>query len=132
MPIVDLAHINIRAPLKRLLELRNFYRDALGLAEGARPPFKSEGFWMYAGKRPLVHLVIGQEDDPADALRTTLDHISFGSTDFETMRASLEACGTEYVVRAVPMLGQQQIFCRDPAGNGIELLFDMPSADRQD
>jgi len=126
-------HINIRVPRERLLEVRDFYRDAIGLLEGARPPFKSEGVWMYAGKQPLVHLVIGKEEGLAEATtRTTLDHIAFGSTDFEAMRSSLEGCGVAYVVTEVPMLGQRQIFCRDPAGNGVELLFAYTPAQPRD
>ena len=127
MPVIDLKHVNIRAPRERLLEMRDFYRDAVGLVEGPRPPFQSEGFWMYAGKQPLVHLVIGKEEDALDTTtRTTLDHIAFGSAGFEAMRASLDARGVAYVIREVPMLGQRQIFCRDPAGNGVELLFAHP------
>ena len=125
MPVIDLKHVNIRAPRERLLEMRDFYRDAIGLVEGARPPFQSEGFWLYAGMQPLVHLVIGEEGNTPDATtRTTLDHIGFDSAGFEAMRASLDACGIAYIIREVPMLGQRQIFCRDPAGNGVELLFD--------
>ena len=127
MPVLDLMHINIRLPRERLLEVRDFYRDAIGLLEGARPPFKSEGVWMYAGNRPLVHLVIGKEDGVADATTcTTLDHVAFGSADFGAMRSSLDSCGVAYSVREVPMLGQRQIFCHDPVGNGVELLFAYP------
>jgi catechol 2,3-dioxygenase-like lactoylglutathione lyase family enzyme len=124
MPVLDLMHINIRVPRERLLEVRDFYRDAIGLLEGARPPFKSEGVWMYARNQPLVHLVIGKEDGLADATtRTTLDHVAFGSADFDAMRSALDRRGIAYIVRDVPMLGQRQIFCHDPVGNGVELLF---------
>jgi catechol-2,3-dioxygenase len=124
MAVIQLMHINIRAPRERLLELRDFYRDAIGLVEGPRPPFQSDGFWMYAGEQPLVHLVIGRGEDLADTTKTTtLDHIAFGSDDFDTMRALLHARGISYTVREVPMLCQRQIFCRDPAGNGVELIF---------
>ena len=34
-----------------------FYRDVLGLEVGPRPAFPFAGAWLYAGGRPIVHLL---------------------------------------------------------------------------
>jgi hypothetical protein len=83
MPIASIRHINLFAPRALLLQLRDFYRDAIGLVEGERPPLRSSGFWLYAGS----------------------------------------ALGIEYRNQELPLTRQRQLFCKDPAGNGVELLF---------
>ena len=32
-------------------ELRDFYRDVVGLTVGDRPPFRRFGYWLYSGER---------------------------------------------------------------------------------
>jgi catechol 2,3-dioxygenase-like lactoylglutathione lyase family enzyme len=124
MAIRQIKHFNIHAPRELLLTVRDFYRDALGLVEGYRPPFRSSGFWLYAGDEPIVHLVISPPEDPRLAhARTTLDHIAFGCDEYASTCSRLDGLQVEYQVTAVPLLRQRQLFFRDPAGNGVELLF---------
>lgn len=124
MSVAGIRHINIHAPRELLLAVRDFYRDALGLVEGHRPPFRSSGYWLYAGAEPIVHLVIAPPGDqrvsPANA---TLDHVAFGCDDYAGMCARLDALRVQYRSTEVPMMQQRQLFFRDPAGNGVELLF---------
>ncbi|MGA9635595.1 MAG: VOC family protein, partial [Solirubrobacterales bacterium] len=35
---------------------RDFYRDALGLEVGDRPPLEFPGYWLYAEGVPCVHV----------------------------------------------------------------------------
>lgn len=125
MPVVELNHYNLRAGAGLLKRIRDWYRDTLGLAEGERPPFGNFGYWLYAGARPLVHLSAAGEGEERPAQgRGTLDHVAFTCTDFDGMRARLDACGVPYRVAEVPKRRQRQIFLEDPAGNGVELNFE--------
>ena len=65
MQIISLDHFNLSAPSAVLEELRRFYCDVLGLTVGRRPPFGSDGYWLYAGDLALVHLSVA--DDGANA-----------------------------------------------------------------
>ena len=63
MAIKGLDHITVN--VAELDASRRFYVDVLGLREGERPPFDSPGAWLYAGDRPIVHLVAVEEGPTA-------------------------------------------------------------------
>lgn len=120
MPIATLDHINIAAPWPTLERCRRFYVDVLGLDDGFRPPFRSRGFWLYVGERPLVHLVEGdREVGPTGAF----NHFAFACSDLEATLARLRAHGVAFEETIVPATGATQLFLRDPAGVEIELNF---------
>ncbi len=126
--ITGLHHINLRAPAELLATLRDFYRDVLGLEQGARPDFGSPGYWLYAGGHPIVHLSTQRPDEakrgPVDpAAPTTYDHTAFAGTDAPAMAAHLAALGVRFHESRSPVTGQHQFFFSDPAGNGVEINF---------
>jgi glyoxylase I family protein len=123
MPATGLNHYNIRAGQPLIGRVRDFYVDAIGLAEGWRPPFDFPGHWLYAGDAAVVHLVetsAGQESAPPPA---TLDHVAFTCTDIDAFESKLKSLGIAYRKAAVPGARVQQLFVKDPAGNGVELNF---------
>jgi catechol-2,3-dioxygenase len=122
MPLSWLDHINLRAPRPLLERLRAFYCEIVGLQVGERPPFESFGYWLYAGGQAVVHLSESRGEAPTQ-LRGVYDHSAFRCTDRAAYEALLKARGLEYQVVRVPLTRQVQIFCRDPAGNGVELNF---------
>ena len=124
MTIVRIGHVNLRAPRALLESLREFYRDAIGLSDGPRPPFRSFGYWLYAGDHDVLHL----SESASEELRrtdvaTTFDHVAFAATGQAEFEARLAAQGIAYSVAQVPATGQIQLFLRDPAGNGVEMTF---------
>jgi len=124
MPIVGLNHYNLRAPRELIETLRAFYTDIVGLAVGTRPPFRSFGYWLYAGGRDVLHLTEARPDETRRIdVSTTFDHVAFDSTDCAGVEQHLSARGIAYEVDRVPQTGQVQIFFKDPAGNGVELNF---------
>jgi hypothetical protein len=44
---VHLDHINVCAPPTLLEQVKAFYEEVLGLADGFRPTFSSNGYWLY-------------------------------------------------------------------------------------
>lgn len=124
MNVLALDHINLRAEPQLLEALRQFYEEAIGLRVGHRPPFGSRGYWLYAGTAPLVHLqAVDAADLRATQVATTMDHVAFAASGFEEVTARLQGLGVPYTTRSVPLTGARQVFLRDPAGNGVELLF---------
>lgn len=126
MPVTGIDHYNLRASLEVLEGIRDWYRDTIGLVVGERPPFNNRGFWLYAGTRPVLHL---SEEAPGERHpmpgEGTFDHVAFACADFDAMRARLERLGIAFRVADVPLTRTRQIFLRDPAGNGVELNFEM-------
>jgi catechol-2,3-dioxygenase len=126
MAAVGLSHYNIKAPLKQLEELRDFYCKIVGLVEGPRPPFKRFGYWLYANDQAILHLIAAQNDkDPDTTTSTTIDHVAFACTDFHEMKDKLASNGVSYSFAEVPKRNQRQLFLKDPAGNGVELIFEL-------
>jgi len=124
--IVDaIDHVNIRAPAADIARLKQFYCEVLGLTEGWRPPFESRGFWLYAGRHPLVHLVEGNSGAGA-AAGAGVDHIAFRCADLDACGARLRERGLEFRETQVPGLGQRQIVLRDPLGMGVEITAAAP------
>ena len=128
MSIRSIDHVNIRAPAGDIARLRQFYCDVVGLTEGWRPGFESRGYWLYAGTRPVVHLV---EGDAGESGRQSnpgggVDHISFRSDDLDGFVSRLRERGVQFQMSLVPTLNQRQLLIRDPLGVGVEITADPP------
>jgi catechol 2,3-dioxygenase-like lactoylglutathione lyase family enzyme len=130
MPLTQLEHYLVLTD--DLDRTRDFYRDALGLREGARPPLGFPGYWLYVGDVPCIHIA------EWDTYRThsiaagisvsmqapgtgPLDHIAFNAIDLGEVKARLAAHKIEYSVNEVPKAGLIQLFLKDPNGVKIEI-----------
>jgi len=131
MTTLGLNHYNLRAQPELLEKLRRFYCDVVALRVGFRPAFKSSGYWLYAGDQAVLHLSQAAPDEQLSlAAMTTFSHVAFSCTDVASFEQRLKHHGVDYRVTHVPQTEQVQLFCRDPAGNGVELNFS--SEDVQD
>ncbi|HEY9183269.1 MAG TPA: VOC family protein [Gammaproteobacteria bacterium] len=125
MTVVALDHYNLRAPRPFLEELRDFYSDVVGLTVGDRPPFTSFGYWLYSGERPVLHLSETRAGEARSrSAVNTFSHAAFNCTGRAEFERRLRERGIEYRIAQVPLLGIDQLFFHDPAGNGVELQFD--------
>ena len=123
MAVCDLNHINITAPGPLLERLRQFYVAVLGLDEGWRPEFPVAGHWLYAGGKPIVHLMAGESPDgPA---RGHLDHVAFTCDGLEAMEERLHRAQVPYKRRDLSAFGMVQLNLEDPAGTVLELNFSV-------
>ena len=124
MSIHGIAHYNFRLEKQLMEDVRAFYETVVGLRVGARPPFNSAGYWLYAGEQDVLHLV---EETPDDKRRVgsdlTFDHVALEASDWEAHIRVLHNAGIQFTEAMVPATGRRQIFFRDPAGNGVELIF---------
>jgi catechol-2,3-dioxygenase len=125
MAVRGFDHYNLRADRAVLDELRDFYRDVVGLTVGERPPFRRFGYWLYSGDSAVLHLSL--TDDGEARSRTavnTFSHAAFNCTHRAEFEERLKRLGIAYRTAQVPLLNIAQLFFHDPAGNGVELQFD--------
>lgn len=123
MTVHHLHHFNIRVPVEHLAPVRDFYVRIVGLVEGERPPFRFAGHWLYAGEQPVLHLMAAKEGQELSRDLGSIDHVAFACSDYDATCRHLQAHGIGFRTSTVPGTSQQQLFFRDPVGNGIELNF---------
>jgi glyoxylase I family protein len=98
-----------------------FYRDLLGLAVIERPPLKFPGAWLALGERQLHLLELPNPDAGAERPEHVGRdrHLALTVEGLDELAQRLEGAG-------IPMTrsksGRNAIFCRDPDGNGVELI----------
>jgi catechol 2,3-dioxygenase-like lactoylglutathione lyase family enzyme len=143
MAVKGVHHFNLQVCAAELLALTSFYCDVIGLRAGPRPPFRAAGVWLYAAETPLLHITqmnsgeVAAPDSPA-ALpavpdrRSAFDHIALACDDFDATVRRLDAHGIGYTLTEVPLTGETQLFCTDPSGVGIELIFPLKTAAEPD
>ncbi|NQW34840.1 MAG: VOC family protein [Methylophilales bacterium] len=122
--IDGINHYNLRSDIDTMESLKKFYIDVVGLTHGFRPPFESQGYWLYAGEKDVLHLSSTKEGDhKVHHVNSTFDHMAFSATDLDSFVKKLELHQIKYYFREVPEIGTRQIFFKDPVGNGVELIF---------
>jgi catechol 2,3-dioxygenase-like lactoylglutathione lyase family enzyme len=119
---MHLDHINISAPAELLIKVRDFYCDLLGLAEGFRPNFPKNGFWLYSEGKPIIHLVESLEHHRNEK-QGFFDHFAFQATGLAGFIEKLDAAGVGYKINYLADIDLSQIFCKDPSGTGVEINF---------
>ena len=118
--IIECDHISVL--VSDLVKSSAFYEDVLGLSRLLRPDLGFDGVWLSLGKTQALHLLKlpNPESDivrPAHAGRDR--HIAFRVSDMNDAKARLSQAGIHFTLS---QSGRNSIFCRDPDGNGIELL----------
>jgi len=119
MPALSLDHYNIYC--KDLDATVRFYERYVGLTNGDRPPFPFPGAWLYAGDKPILHLVseTGRKDQGSGAI----DHVAINCADIRGTLDLIKKDGVAFEVRKVPARPLQKVFVHDPDGVMIELNF---------
>ena len=122
--INGIDHYNLRSDEKMIETLKNFYINIVGLKLGYRPPFNSKGYWLYAKEKDVLHLS-SSKDNIKNLINidSTLDHVSFSANDKSFLMETLKKNNIVFKERYIPEINIDQLFFKDPAGNGIELIF---------
>jgi len=134
MSLSSLDHCAIRTV--KLEATRDFYVEALGMADGDRPDFPFPGNWLYVGGRAVLHLVGIDPDDPSGLEEYlgavdiedldgsgAVDHLAFRAQDPAALIDRLDRLGVAYRERKVPDMDLLQVFLEDPNGVTIELNY---------
>ncbi|MGI9286806.1 MAG: VOC family protein [Pseudomonadales bacterium] len=121
MSVQHIHHYSITAPAKILDKVVTFYDELLSLKPGDRPDFGINGYWLYAGNHPIVHLV--EDDNRENNKAGYFDHIALRCDGLQETIEKLESMGLEYGQLEITAVGQTQIFVTDPAGTSVELNF---------
>lgn len=122
MPIHALDHVNLRTT--RLDAMIAWYADILGLPSGTRPDFGFPGAWIYAGERPVVHLIGVEGGEPTGSeVELKLEHFAFSATGLAAFEAHLKERGERYRRSDNPLTGLVQMNVWDPDGNHIHVDF---------
>jgi catechol 2,3-dioxygenase-like lactoylglutathione lyase family enzyme len=115
-------HINISAPIDLLAAEKRFFCDVLGLSEGFRPNFSSNGYWLYSGDKAIVHLTESNmrvnNEQPG-----YFDHVAFQLTGLQKFIRRLTEMEISYTPASLDEIGTTQIFLKTPAGIKIEGSF---------
>jgi catechol 2,3-dioxygenase-like lactoylglutathione lyase family enzyme len=119
MSVQDMNHFTILSD--DLEKTRHFYCDLLGFKVGPRPPFQFPGWWLYADKTPILHVIYR---NPLPAERAgVLDHMAFSATDLPGVVKTLQREGIAYELRRIAGGGIWQLFFHDPHGAKVEFDF---------
>ncbi len=100
-----------------------FYRDLLGLrVDPTRPEMPFEGAWLDLGRGQQLHLLEVTNPDsvrgrPVHGGRDR--HLALAVENLSALEAELVEQGISFTKSAS---GRAALFCRDPDGNGVELL----------
>ena len=137
MPITHLEHFLVLTD--DIEATRDFYRDALGLTVGPRPPLPFAGYWLYAGGAPCVHIAerasytassapAGIPVSAPTAGTGPFDHAAFIARDFDEISGRLARHGVKAHLNVVPGNGLRQLFVLDP--NGLKVEINIPAEAR--
>ena len=122
--IKGLNHYNLRSDAQTMEQLKDFYIDVVGLKLGNRPPFQSNGYWLYAGDKDVLHLSETKNNEKKQHhVDSTFDHMAFSANGLDFFSKKLKENDITFYLREVPEIGTKQIFFKDIVGNGIELIF---------
>ncbi|MGD9889144.1 MAG: VOC family protein [Halothiobacillaceae bacterium] len=118
-PVLGLHHVSVLvADTPRAL---GFYVDVLGLAPIERPDLGFRGAWLALGAQQLHLMELpnpdSQEGRPEHAGRDR--HFALQVSALEPFEQRLKAAGEAFTRSRS---GRASIFCRDPDGNGVELM----------
>jgi catechol 2,3-dioxygenase-like lactoylglutathione lyase family enzyme len=132
MPLTQMEHYLVLTD--DIEATRDFYCEALGLSVGPRPPLEFQGFWVYLGDTPCIHIAATAsymahsrtQGIPVSARAPgtgPLDHIAFNADDYDGVLARLRQHGVSVTCHEPPGGAIRQLFLSDPNGLKIEINF---------
>lgn len=119
MPITAMHHTSLI--VENTGRALAFYHDLLGLPLAERPDLNFPGAWLSVGEQQ-IHLLELPNPDPSTGRPDHVGrdrHLAMSVTNLNELVEKLEEHG-------IPMThsrsGRDAVFCRDPDGNGVELI----------
>ena len=119
MRVHGLHHVSV--VIRDTARSLHFYHELLGLAIIERRELGFPGAWLEVGGKQ-IHLLEVSNCDPVDGRPTHVGrdrHIALIVDDIEEFAQRLERARIDFTRSRS---GRKALFCRDPDGNGIELI----------
>lgn len=132
MPVTRMEHLLVLTD--DIDATRDFYREAIGLEVGERPPLEFAGYWLYAGGVSCVHVADrGEYTAHAEGLgrqasAAAVDHVAFNGKDYAELAGRLERGGVEAMENEIPGV-MRQLFLTDP--NGLTIEINVPHEEQE-
>ena len=128
MTVLAMDHFTIVT--NRLADTIAFYA-MLGLSDGPRPEFGIGGAWLYAGERPILHII--EVEELPEHRRGVIDHLAFTSEGLLAIAKTLRDQAIAYrIIRTPRPFSRWQMFLEDPNGAEVELDFDIAEEPPED
>lgn len=122
--VLGLNHFNITASPPLIERIKRFYIDIAGLKLGARARLDHDGYWLYAGTSPILHLSARPGIEVAiESKQGYFNHISLACVGLKGAITRIAAANIPYRLIELSDIKQTQLFLTDPAGIGVELTF---------
>ncbi len=127
--VTGLLHHGVRVGKKpeEVEAVRHFYTDVLGLdADQDRPDIKGvPGYWMNLGNKAQQQIHLMGADGPSPFAQSETEdpvspHVALAVEDVREAMRVLDEQGVPYFTFG-NIVGNFQLFLRDPAGNMVEL-----------
>ena len=125
--IKRLDHVNLRTTA--LDGMIAWYGEVLGMKPGPRPGFSFPGAWLYAGERPVIHLVGVDTPRGAEPDQLRLEHFALAGDGLKALIDRLESAGEKFRLNRIADFGIIQVNIWDPDGNHIHVDFDAAEAE---
>ncbi|KAB7888854.1 hypothetical protein [Poseidonibacter ostreae] len=127
---INFDHISLRA--KNPSEMKNFLIELLDFEIGFRPDFPFEGYWLYSGKKDVVHIfneqatfykkgLIKENIEEESTGKNIVNHVCFYSDDYEELMARIRKMNLDYSINLVPDCSIEQIFINAPENLILEI-----------
>lgn len=124
LQVLGLNHFNITASPALIEQVKRFYIDVIGLTIGPRAHLDHQGYWLYAGEVPILHLSACRSVSPVTIIQKGyFNHISLSCVGLTQAISKMLATATPYRIIELSDIHQTQLFLTDPAGIGVELTF---------
>ncbi len=122
--VLGIHHVSILvSDTRRALD---FYHGVLGLPlDYDRPEIGFPGAWLYIGQQQLHLLELPQQlaTTPPTGHGGRDHHFAMLVNDLSGLCQALEAHGIAYTLSRS---GRSALFCRDPDGNAVEIIEQIP------
>ena len=93
MEVDTIDHVNVETD--DVDRSAKFYREVIGLKEGPRPDFDRPGFWMYAGDKPVVHIIKTAQNNKmlTGSRDASISHFALQIKNLKNARDHLDSLG---------------------------------------
>jgi glyoxylase I family protein len=122
---VGLDHVSVL--VGDLAKSLHFYQHILGLSLQARPNLGFDGAWFDVGSGQSIHLLCLPNPDEAREAPVHVGrdrHLALRVLATEPIKQRLIEADLPFTLS---QSGRNALFCRDPDGNGVELVVKSPS-----